>query len=405
MYAVPSQVSNLSEEEDTESSAHKDLLSTEDNEKECPAAAKEAGQEDTPPTDWLSKLRSTVLEVNTRPLIIVFASELPPSLKAPLREFPSTVGESTPFHIEQLQSQLMAISAQEGRCSGEGGTREDTVLTRQAVVLCLPQLRLGSAISEAASLSDPIPREGARDSWPWQLQASGLSAYTFDGHRQHHIVKPAVCEVTLAVATPQDSPADSGKAGKDEGANSLAVHVNFQPLIVSVSRHQLELISSAVSSIQYAVLAQPTPSVDLDVNLEQTPNVSILDSSLRTPSQLAAAGVVGPAHVPSPALSVVSIATFPPGGSRSDEGSTTHSRQPSQGLHPPLLLWIQCTVPKVAVRMYSTQECGKEIKLEVTGENLVVSWDQQKAVCEGHFSMTGLDAVFLQRYSTWENVN
>ena len=388
-------MSNPFEEEDAEDGAHHHLSFSKVEEEQHPDTEK-AGEEATPPLGWLSELQSTVLEVNTSPIIFVFTSELQPSLGTPPSGLLSAVGDSPQSPIQQLQSQLKVLCAQEGRSMEVGSTGGDGIPIPQAIVLSLPQLRLGSSIAEVASLSEPIPRDGAKESWPWQLQSSGLSVYTFNGDRRHHLVKPAMCEVTLAAVTQQVGPADSSIVGKDNAANSLAIHVNFQPLVVSVSRHQLEMVNTAVSAIQLAISSQHRLSSDLYIKQDQIPNASVPGFGLETSSHSVTAGAVGPAHLPSPALSVVSTATFPPGGSRSDEGSTMHSR-PS-GLHPSMLLWIQFTVPKVVLRVYSGEEQGEDTKLEVMGENLVVSWDQQEAVCEGHFSMTSLDAVFLQRY-------
>ena len=332
--------------------------------------------------------------MNTKPIIFVLTSELQPSLGAPPSGCPSAVGDYPQSPIQQLQSQLMVLCAPEGKGVGSGGVGEDRAPTPQAIVLALPQLHLGGSISEVASLSEPIPRQGAKGSWPWQLQSAGLSAYTLSGDRRHHLAKPAACEVTLTAAAQSASSADSVTAGKDSSGNSLAVHVNFQPLVVSVSRYQLEVVSIVISTIQQAILTQSELPFNVETKRDQTPNASELDPGLKTPGHSITAGAVGPAHLPSPALSIVSTATFPPGGGRSDEGS--HSK-PSE--RPRMLLWIQCTAPKVALRVYSGEEQGEERKMEVTVENLVMSWDQQEAVCEGHFSVTSLETAFLLRYT------
>ena len=389
-----SQVSNLSIEEDAEVSAYKDLSPNEKEEKQHSAAIK-AEEEPTPSLDWYSKLHSTVLEVNTKPIIFVFTSEFQPSLGAPPSGSPSAVGGYPQSPIQQLQSHLMVLCAPEGKGVGSGCIREDRAPTPQAIVLSLPQLHLGSSISEVASLSEPIPRQGAKGSWPWQLQSAGLSAYTLSGDRQHHLVKPATCEATLTAAAQCVSSADSVTAGKDGARNSLAIHVNFQPLVVSVSRYQLEVVGIAISTIQQAILTQSELPFNVETKRDQTPNASELDPGLEAPGHSVMAGAVGPAHLPSPALSIISTATYPPGGGRSDEGS--HSK-PSERPCPRMLLWIQCTVPKVALRVYSGEEQGEERKMEVTGENLVMSWDQQEAMCEGHLSVTSLETAFLLRY-------
>ena len=65
-----------------------------------------------------------------------------------------------------------------------------------AVLLSLPDIKLESAKSHV--LDEPVPREGKRDTLPWDCTLSQLSLFTVANCKALYVIEPTVVKATLA---------------------------------------------------------------------------------------------------------------------------------------------------------------------------------------------------------------
>lgn len=65
-----------------------------------------------------------------------------------------------------------------------------------AVLLSLPNIKLESAKSHV--LDEPVPREGKRDTLPWDCTLSQLSLFTVANCKALYVIEPTVVKATLA---------------------------------------------------------------------------------------------------------------------------------------------------------------------------------------------------------------
>ena len=65
-----------------------------------------------------------------------------------------------------------------------------------AVLVSLPSVSLESAKSHV--LDEPVPREGSRDTFPWDCTLRQLSLFTVANHKAYYIIEPTAVKATLA---------------------------------------------------------------------------------------------------------------------------------------------------------------------------------------------------------------
>ena len=260
-------------------------------------------------------------------------------------------------------------------------TQSGSAQTDQAVLISSPGIQISCSLSETNSLGEPIPKAEYKDTFPWQIDVNRLSCSTLDKGLGYPLLKPVSLEATLTSVKPQETGTrPSGKV--DSRQKSLAVHINMQPVLLNVSRSQVEMISSAVSSILYVFSAKQTAA----------------DKPKRRASDIAPSpqAVNESRYFPSPPHSVISMATLPQHSSISGTSSDSHSRVDPSNSH--LLLWIQCAVSKISFALYAVEEDGKEVKVEAVSEDLTVSWDQQAVLSEGQLKMSMVEVFCMKRY-------
>ena len=312
---------------------------------------------------WFELLESVVMEISTKPVCAIFTTNL------------GNTGGSSPIEWNSPDSNLAIIRCfQLVSASVCGGQRSSTEFScsPQALVLCWPEIQLVSSLVESVSISEPVPKGALQNSLPWQVKVSELALYTFDNGMGSNILGGMSCDGTIAT-TSLSKMANS----------SVNIHLNFQPVVVGISRQQVELISSAVSAAFCAFLLPRTPPLR-----DRKHSHTKLDSGMGTLSTSITAE--------SPGHSVVSLATLP--HLESYSGTTSSVCQKDEDKKSPsLLLWLQGAVPKVTLKVYGEQD-HKLIKFEVSGEDLVMSWDQQSTSSEGKLSLTSLEALLFKRF-------
>ena len=310
------------------------------------------------------------MEISTKPVCAIFTTNL------------GNTGGSSPIEWTSPDSNLAIIqcfqSVSASVCSDQRSSTEFSC-SPQALVLCWPEIQLVSSLVESVSISEPVPKGTLHNSLPWQVKVSELALYTFDNGMGSNILGGMSCDGTVAT-TSLSKMADKGRHN-----NSVNVHLNFQPVVVGISRQQVELISSAVSAAFCAFLLPRTPPLR-----DRKHSHTNLDSGMGTQSTSITAE--------SPGHSVVSLATLP--HLESYSGTTSSVCQKDEDKKSPsLLLWLQGAVPKVTLKVYGEQD-HKLLKFEVSGEDLVMSWDQQSTSSEGKLSLTSLEALLFKRFVT-----
>jgi hypothetical protein len=367
----------LSEVEDSELKSDKveEMLDSSSNKEDT------LDQNDTQSKGFFEIMKSTAMELSIKPIVAVFASHLDVSGESPsLEGNPLDVSPAVIHCIQTMVAMYCDTSMPSSTVSSPPNT--------QVLVLSLPELHLTSALVESSSLSEPIVRGDHHSSLPWQLNMTELSLYTFDGGVGSNMLRGLSCEGTIAT-TATSKMAKAG--GSDESVN---VHLNFQPVVVGVSRHQVELISTAVSAAFCAFVLPRTPVIPTrkhsHTNFDSGMGLSTLSASVVAES---------PGH------SVVSVTPLPHLESHSGTTSSLQQKQ-QKGKPPSLLLWLQATLPKVTLKVYSEQD-DSILKFEVLGEDLVMSCDHQVIASEGKLSLAALDTHLLKRSrggEVWESM-
>ena len=101
-----------------------------------------------------------------------------------------------------------------------------------AVLLSLPDIKLESAKSHV--LDEPVPREGKRDTLPWDCTLSQLSLFTVANCKALYVIEPTVVKATLA--------AQQEGVGITAHTETIALAVSQKQVHVHMKLHLLPYI-------------------------------------------------------------------------------------------------------------------------------------------------------------------
>lgn len=250
------------------------------------------------------------------------------------------------------------------------------------LVLCLPQVSVMSAGHRRMEpLQDlpftvhrPVLEEG--DAFPWTVCVNQLSVYSLLGHqRSLSVLDPMGCTSTLALTGPKLQP-------DTKHAFIICLHVDLQPVHLKCSNPQVQLL--------YGLWCRWSQIL---IVIDQMKNRGTQRQSAGFPDSTAPpAGPFSPVHS--------SAGTIPPDTSTYSpsadlgsptEGDSVHTEDPVQcetmtleqktcsfsGASGKLSVWMQWMLPKLTLKLFSSEHRDNEVCVVAEMEDMSASVDVQ----------------------------
>ncbi|XP_074656098.1 intermembrane lipid transfer protein VPS13B-like [Tubulanus polymorphus] len=262
--------------------------------------------------------------------------------------------------------------------------------------VCLPELKLHNSAGSNLPYDLELPARRIEvnadvEKLPWRLEMKHMSVYSLHSDRKaFYLLKPMILSTTLAVAS-KEKPITSSPLSSELLSIACCIHVDVDSVRLASSRRQVVLLTSLWRNIGHVVdtLAFNVRTLGrLNARSASAPR----SAAERQPSD----GDVEVAPALNPVKSKASLLESqaeeelvePHSAATSEDTASRSNREPllwsetMPGLNDPsanqlLSVWLQLTVPKVLLRLYTGSQNGDEICVSTYIEDVTTSIDIQ----------------------------